>query len=162
MSTMDLVQLIISGEPGLREERTMELISLVGVSHAVSLIREHAISLRPTRRYIYMLTLTLDPSRHPADTEELLSEIERKIEEIPSRRRALSIVKWAYAREHTAQGRAHWHICVESTHSLEKDNFKYFAQKYGNIDFSRNRAQNPETVLNYISKETQPTIILWN
>lgn len=116
---------------------------------------------RTKKRYIYLLTITVDPNKHPSDSPELIEQIEKDIQGTPTRSKALNIIKWAWVREYTEKGRAHWHVCVESTGPLQKYKFGLFEKKYGHIDFSRNKSQNPQTVLDYISKEQEPTITRW-
>lgn len=161
LSIDDLAYQVIHGPSGRREERMLELIERTSASKAVSLICDIAHAAKPEQTHCYMLTLTLDPKLHPEDTLELKTEIETRLHELPTRRKALKIVSWAYAAEHTKKGRLHWHIAVESKRRLEKDMFKHFAKKYGFIHMSRSYAQNPETAVDYFSKETIPTITMW-
>lgn len=144
----------------LSEKDLEELIRQHGAYNAIMLIKKAAESTKADKRYLYMLTLTIDPAKHPDDTPELLQQVETYIQ-TQSTRKALHITKFAYSRETTKSGRAHWHVLLESSSFRQKDEFKTYVKKFGFIHFSKNHSETPKSIIDYISKEQQPTTLIW-
>lgn len=109
------------------------------------------LKLRDQAKYVYMITFTLDPSKWPEVADELCEEVEEYIA-AQGTRKGLQIVEYHYVKEYHKNGRPHWHVSVISTKSLKKSLFKYYQQKYGNIDFSRTKGKNNLDTLEYLSK----------
>ncbi len=114
---------------------------------------------RDLKRYIYMATFTIDPSKHPEVTPELTNEITDFIES-QAKRTALRLKKFTYVQEEHKDGRPHWHVLIETTKALKKDRFNHFIKKYGNLDLAKNKAQQTDEIMNYISKVGLPKTLL--
>lgn len=104
------------------------------------------------KKYIYMLTISLDPALHPTDSPELVKEIEEQLRTMPQRRKALKIKHLSFVKEKTKANRDHWHVSLETEHAITKNHFKYFTQKYGFIHFSRSKSETQKTALVYMGK----------
>lgn len=111
------------------------------------------------KRYIYMVTYTVDPKKHPEMTDSLEQEVQAFIES-QGKRSALGVLRYEYVKEHHKDGRPHWHALVETSRPLKKDRFNYFVKKYGNVDIAKNKAQQNTEILNYISKVETPTRVI--
>lgn len=105
--------------------------------------------------YIYMLTFTISPGKHPLITRELEELIENYIKS-QFTRKALRVCEAHYVKEHHKDGRPHWHVSVQTECAIKKSLFTYYQQKYGNIDFSRTKGKTVKTALTYMSKENIP------
>lgn len=102
-----------------------------------------------TKRYFYMVTFTLKPECIP-----YADEIEDYIRKQFTKRPALQINTAHIARELTKAGVPHWHVQVETSIPLCKDRFDYYSSRYGQVDVSKTRSQNPQKTLEYMSKST--------
>lgn len=110
-----------------------------------------------SRRYYYMLTFTIDATK--GNTEEFYSAAEKIVKET-AERSALQLLQFQYVKELTKKGIPHWHALVVTKKPLKKDRFNYYIKKFGNIDISKNRAQQSTEILNYISKISEPIVLL--
>lgn len=106
------------------------------------------------KTYIYMITFTL--RREMASEEEHAEEFIRR----QAQRSALGLLSFVYVKEYTKKGVAHWHVVVETTKPLKKNRFDYYTKKFGSIDLSRTKGTNTQEALQYISKESEPVILL--
>lgn len=103
--------------------------------------------------YYYMITFTLaDISNYESAKKYIMKQHKRS---------PLSMVYYAVAEEHTENGVPHWHCAVKSNVTIKKDRFQQYYQnnKYGFVDVSRNKGSNLESILTYISKESQPIVL---
>ncbi len=106
-------------------------------------------------RYFYLITFTLKPGV-PEDSYKLINKyIINRLQ-----RSALSIEKADIVQEFTKKGVAHWHASVVSKKYISKDRFKYYENKYGFVDISKNHSQDYNTMYNYISKVNKPVKIV--
>lgn len=104
------------------------------------------------KTYIYMLTFTLDPKKHPnPDADKIEEFIESQ-----ARRSALEIFDAYYVREHHADGRPHWHMCVKTRKPLRSDAFKHYTKHYGRSEISRTHIQDDSEIAAYLTKEGIP------
>lgn len=110
-------------------------------------------------KFIYMLTFTVDVKKQPMETKENIAEVENYIVKLLNSKSLKHIVKSHLVYEIGENGNHHWHAYAECTRCLKKDRFKTYMKRYGNIDISRNRSDNEETVLTYMSKSNTPTLI---
>lgn len=97
------------------------------------------------KKYYYMLTFTLRDSTQDEDEVELYIIKQ-------SKRTALQIDEFHHVKEYTKKGVAHWHVAIVTTKPLKKDRFNYYIQKFGTLDISKNKAQNIDEMLNYMTK----------
>lgn len=113
------------------------------------------------KTYIYLVTFTIDPQLNAdMDKDELEEAIQTYVDSQVDRQVSLGITYYAYSKEHTKAGQAHWHCVIKTTKPLKKDRFAYYVKSYGNIDISRTKGTTHLEALEYISKETLPTILL--
>jgi hypothetical protein len=110
--------------------------------------------------YYYMLTITIDPDKHPQDTPELYSLVEDRITQLPTRLTSRKIVGLVYVREYTKAGRAHWHVAIRSETPTEARHFSWFRNHVGNIQFNRNRTNSPQNLIDYLSKDEEIVTVL--
>lgn len=117
--------------------------------------KQRDLHFKKSKRYIYMITYTIDPKKYPEVSDELIDEIEDYIKK-QGQREALKVISYEYVREKHKNGRPHWHAVIETEKFLKKDRFNYY-KKYGNFDLSKTKAQTAQEALNYISKDNLPT-----
>lgn len=105
------------------------------------------ISDRKHRRYLYMVTFTIDPKKFAGQEDEvedyILSQNDRS---------ALRIIQFELVKERCKSGQAHWHALIETEKCLKTDRFNYYKSKYGNIDISKSKTNDEEEIKNYIYK----------
>lgn len=101
--------------------------------------------------YYYLVTFTLKPGL--ADQAD---SIEAYIKKQFVDRTSLGVKESYIVRELTKNNMPHWHVSVKTDRPLKKDRFHYYTKKYGQIDISKNKAQNLEDGKNYISKSNTP------
>lgn len=99
------------------------------------------------KRHVYMLTYTIDPNKYKENADEIEEYINRQ-----HTRTALKIEQYQVVKEFCKNGMPHWHALVVTTKPLKKDRFNYYISKYGNIDISKNKAQETAEILNYMTK----------
>ncbi len=99
------------------------------------------------QRYYYLITFTLNDDNKDIDPNIVSKYI---ISRLASS--ALQIEKAHLVQELTEQGRPHWHASVLAKKYISKDRFKYYVNKFGFVDISKNHSQNYETMLKYINK----------
>lgn len=129
------------------------------LNHISTITRNIEDYLRSTDEmcYYYLVTFTLDPAKcNDYDVEEIEDYVSKQFTDRPS----LKVRECYISREFHESGKPHWHVSVKTGKPLKKDRFHYFTQKYGNIDISKNKAQNLQDGINYISKSTTPTRLL--
>ena len=98
----------------------------------------------------YLVTFTVDPKKD-FDKDKVESFIHMQ-----PKRTALQ-TKTAYvAQETTKAGQPHWHMYIVTTKALRSDAFKYYQDRYGNVDISRSKYNNEADALSYITKESDP------
>lgn len=105
-----------------------------------------------SKKYVYLVTFT---KRNPEDNDDVIEQYIVK----QFKRKPLKVTEAHIAKEQTKQGVSHWHVAVETERALKKDRFNYYLKKYGFVDINKNKEQNIETTLNYISKDILPTKI---
>lgn len=107
------------------------------------------------KKYYYMYTFTLDPSKGPHDTDEVEAYIIKQF-----KRKPLQVTDAYIAKEGDGTGKhIHWHVSFSALKSVDISQFRYYTRKYGNIDPSESRVDSMEESLNYISKEATPARI---
>lgn len=104
------------------------------------------------KKYVYLCTFT---KKNAEDDDD---EIEKYIKK-QFKRKPLKVVEAYIVKEKTKADVSHWHVAVETEKPLKKDRFNYYIKKYGFIDISKNKEQNIDTTINYISKDILPTKI---
>lgn len=103
----------------------------------------------PKKLHYYMVTFNLKPACwHMGD------EIDVYVRKQFTHRPALQIVEAAITRELTKRGVDHWHVQVTTEVPLCKDRFDYYIKRYGSVDISKSRSQNPQNTHVYQSKHT--------
>lgn len=102
--------------------------------------------------YYYMITFTLKPGLKPKQVSEAELYIERQFTDRP----ALQVQEAYIVKEFTKANVAHWHVSVKTAIPLSKDRFNYYTKIYGTLDISKNKQQNLQDGLNYISKSGIP------
>lgn len=136
------------------DEQINYYIDLVGTSmtrmeewhEAFKLYNPHS------KKYVYLVTFTKKDETDDSIIEKyIINQFKRK---------PLKITEAHIVKELTKKGKSHWHVAVETEKPLKKDRFNYYIKKYGLIDISKNREQNIQTTLNYISKDNLPTKII--
>lgn len=104
------------------------------------------------KQYLYMVTFTVDPSKHPDITPELEQKIERLLQAQPQRP-ALKVIKASMVKEHHQSGRPHWHMKLLTNKALRTDAFVQYKKVYGNYDISRSKGTNDLHIDIYMEKE---------
>lgn len=110
-------------------------------------------------RYLYMLTFTVDLSKKTIETEDDIKEIEDYIIKLLRSKSLKHILRSHIVYEVGDNGNHHWHVYAECSKCLKKDRFKTYIKRYGNIDISRNKTDNEETILSYMAKSNIPRCI---
>lgn len=108
--------------------------------------------------YYYMLTFTIDPTKYPIITGQLIKEIENYIEEIPKKRGY--VIKYQYCQEFHKNGRPHWHVLIGTTQTVMKSSFRQYKSKYGTYKYNRNGNNSFKEIVKYISKESEVKVII--
>lgn len=139
-----------------REELTESELKCVVTSEFHAAFSKH-LKNSTCRRYIYMLTFTIDANKGKG--EEFYSAAEKIVIDT-AERTALQLLQYQYVKEYTKQGIPHWHALVVTKKPLKKDRFNYYIKKFGNIDISKNKAQQSSEIINYMSKISEPIILL--
>lgn len=101
--------------------------------------------------YCYLVTFTLRPEA-VGNADEAEIYIKKQFTTRPS----LQVREAHVVRELTKLQVPHWHVSVRTRIPLKKDRFQYYEKLYGRVDISKNKAQNLEDGLNYISKSNTP------
>lgn len=114
---------------------------------------------RDVKKYIYMVTFTIDPKIHPILTEELEDQIETFIIK-QGERPALKVLEMEFAKEAHKDGRPHWHALVVTSKPLAKNRFNYYISKFGNVDVRKNNQGTTEEIKNYINKDSKSCKII--
>jgi len=110
------------------------------------------------KTYQYLVTFTLDPSKHPNVTQLLEDKIEKYIES-QADRPALQCKGFSYTRELHKSGRPHWHAKILTTKALRTDAFTQYNKIYGKTDISRSKHTNGQHIDLYINKENQAKVV---
>lgn len=115
------------------------------------------------KEYLYMVTFTIDPKKHPVIDDKLEEKIVRLIESQPERK-ALQCREASMVKELHKSGRPHWHLKLLTTKALRSDAFTQFVKVYGNVDISRTKTyKSPADALHmdiYMSKEGDVKVLL--
>lgn len=98
------------------------------------------------KTFLYMITFTL--KHENIDPDEVENYIKAQ-----AKRKALKIIQFQLVKELCKSGRAHFHALVQTTKCLKKDRFNYYIQQYGNIDISTSKTNDPQEIINYLSKQ---------
>ncbi len=106
------------------------------------------------KRYYYLITFTLSDD-NIVDSKLIKQYIISRL-----RGSALQIEKCHLVEELTQKGTPHWHASVISKKYISKDRFKYYVNKFGYIDISKNHSQNYDTMLKYITKSNTANQII--
>lgn len=112
------------------------------------------------KKYIYLVTFTLDPEKNKDLPKEELEEVVTNLVEAQATRIPLKITYYAYSKEYTKAGQAHWHAVVQTKKPLPKNRFAYYQRSYGNIDISRTKTTTTLEALDYISKDVLPKVLI--
>ncbi len=99
------------------------------------------------KKYYYLITFTIDKTKY-----QVLDKIIEKYIISRLQRPALQVEKAHIVKELTQQGTAHWHASVIAKKYISKSRFKYYINKYGFVDISKNHSQKYETMIKYITK----------
>lgn len=110
-------------------------------------------------RFLYMLTFTVDLNKKKIETEGDIKEIEDYIIKLLLSKSLKHILRSHIVYEVGENGNHHWHVYAECSKCLKKDRFNTYIKKYGNIDISRNKTDNEETILSYMAKSNIPRCI---
>lgn len=113
------------------------------------------VKAKDIKKYVYMVTFTVDPNKITELDEEREDEIETFIIK-QSKRTALQLNRYDVVKEHHKDGRPHWHVLAVTRKPLKKDRFNYYIKKYGNIDISKSKSGDPVEIENYIHKTGEP------
>ncbi len=101
-------------------------------------------------QYMYLLTFTRKPTckKSEDDTQYYIKTILTN---------NLSIIKACMSVEHCETGARHWHAAVIAKRKLtKKKDFGHYSKSYGFVDVNRNKTDNFNTMIDYISKESKP------
>lgn len=104
------------------------------------------------KTYQYLVTFTLDPTKHPTVTQALEDKIQAYIES-QADRPALQVTSLTYVRELHKSGRPHWHAKFLTTKAIRTDAFTQYNKIYGKTDISRSKHTNGQHIDLYINKE---------
>lgn len=111
------------------------------------------------KRYHYMMTFTIDPSRHDTNNLDLQTEIENYIKKRTKTIKSVIesyIVKEGGDDDHK---HTHWHVSILSDQPIKKSRWSYYNTLYGMFDYSPSRDGNNQEALNYMSKQRVPELI---
>jgi len=112
------------------------------------------------KTYNYLVTFTLNPAFNTDIESSELEDIVTVFIEKQAERKPLALTYFAYVKEYTKAGNAHWHAVVTTTKPLAKNRFQYYTKTYGNIDISKTKVTTTQEALNYISKEAVPKVLI--
>ncbi len=107
------------------------------------------------KRYYYLITFTLSDDNKDLDPKLIKKYIISRLAGS-----ALQVEKAHLVQELTEQGRPHWHASVISKKYISRDRFKYYTDKFGFVDISKNHSQNYQTMIKYITKSNEPDQII--
>lgn len=115
------------------------------------------IQARKQKKYLYLVTFTIDPKKHPnmPQEPEKIERCERFIR-LQAKRSALKITKFLVSREYHQNEYPHWHAYVQTTKPLCKSRLTHYTDHWGRIDISKNKCQIEGDLLEYISKYSEP------
>ncbi len=112
------------------------------------------------KRYLYLVTFTIDPSKHPKLDDSKLLDIFKYISN-QFQRPPLGVTKAQIVQEGNGKTKHyHFHVAVETSKYLKKDRFHYYIKKYGQIDISKSSHDSFNEILNYISKDSLPIVLI--
>ena len=109
------------------------------------------------KTYCYMLTFTLKDEIK----EDKFDEVNHYIIS-QSQRDALQVKNCWLVKEFHKSGKPHWHMSIETHKCLKKSRFKYYQNKYGNVDISKSRVKDLHESINYMSKSEVPYQLVSN
>lgn len=109
--------------------------------------------------YMYMVTFTLDPSKVAYDDLKMIGKVEKYIHKILTSKSLSHIKDCKISYEIGKSDNPHWHVYANCDKCLKKDRFKVYIAKYGNVDISKSRTSNSESIDTYLSKQN-PFLIL--
>jgi len=109
----------------------------------------------PKKLHRYMLTFTLKQDYDDATIEKIEKWIRRN-----ACNPLLNPVKGEFyiAKEHTQQGRVHWHVKATYENFVKKSNFRHYSDTWGFVDVSKTRGEKGEKTLGYLQKEDEPQL----
>lgn len=110
-------------------------------------------------RYLYMLTFTVDLKKRKIETDDDITEIENYIIKLLRSKSLKHILRSHIVYEIGSSGNHHWHVYAECSSCLRKDRFNTYIKRYGNVDISRNKTDDEETIITYMSKSGTPVCI---
>lgn len=135
---------------GLRSRQCTEYIM-----HNYLKIYEDALTMKPMKDYIYMLTFTVDPQKVPNMSD---NAVQQKIEDyIVKVLRNKTATAWI-VKEHK-DSNVHWHCAIQTDGPFDQKHINYYRKTYGHVDVSRTRTETLENSLKYMKKESEPTKI---
>lgn len=100
----------------------------------------------------YLYTFTLKD-------KSLFDKAKSYIESIQNRRENLNIVELSYVVEHEDTN-VHFHVMIGSTRAIRTDAFKQYASKYGFIKRSKKISSENIQIVDYMSKENTPIVLI--
>lgn len=98
-------------------------------------------------QYYYQIVFTLKDGVN--DSEDVIEDYIKK----QFRRKPLQVVKAYICKEYQKNGKAHWHVAVQTTKFLKKDRFNYYIRKYGMINITKSKHKTLDNSLNYMAKD---------
>lgn len=113
---------------------------------------------RNSKVYQYMVTFTIDPSKHPIITDELEVKIIGYLESQPDRP-SLQVIECSYVKELCKSGKPHFHMKICTRKALRSDAFSQYVKVYGNVDISRSKHTNGKHIDIYMNKENVPKVL---
>lgn len=102
---------------------------------------------REKKKYYYMLTFTLKEGSSSEKAHEYILRVPE--------RKPLQVIRCDYVNEKTKKGVDHWHMSLITTKALKKDRFSYYEQKFGHLDISKNKAQQYDEMVEYMTKSDE-------
>jgi len=107
------------------------------------------------KEYVYMTTFTLDPQKNTF-TEDFYDKaqlyIEKVLLNIPEITK-LYIVREGSDSDHK---HTHFHTSITSSRFIKANEFKYYRNKYGQIDHDKTKTKDNSHTIEYMSKQNTP------
>lgn len=142
------IQLSQNGETELSTEYFLNMVRKYGTLQVLDYNLKQLQKLK-SKSYYYLITFTVDTKKNTTSYPDIYKYIIKQFQK--------SHIDKAYiVQEGDSKKHIHWHVAVKSSRYIKKSYFKYYINKHGNIDISKNRVKNMETMLQYISKSNNP------
>lgn len=147
-----LLQAAFNAKDDSFEEISVKFYEKYGMSYMVWLQRymQDYFRQQKEKKYVYMVTFTLDPKKkhNEARVEEFIH--------LQAKRSALHVTSAYVSKEYHQSGTPHWHMVLTTCKPIRSDAFKYYQNRFGNIDLNRNKYNNEADALSYITKDSDP------